>query len=180
MIMMISKNELRTRLKQSRASLSSKECEASSATIVSRLKKAIDWLSVTEVHCYEPISHLKEVDISSFILTLQSEQSNLKIYTSRKINDVWQIVSWNGNSPAPERKFDAIIVPMLGFDTNLHRIGYGGGYYDRFLATQLQAKKLGVCFEAGKIDQIPTEPYDVPLDLIITEKTWTSKKVYNN
>ncbi len=69
----------------------------------------------------------------------------------------------------PEQ-FDVIIVPMLGFDPKtMHRIGYGGGFYDKFLATQPHAKKIGVCFDLGKVDHIETEAHDVPLDLIITE-----------
>ena len=59
---------------------------------------------------------------------------------------------------------------MLGFNSKaLHRIGYGGGYYDKFLATQPQAQKIGVCFEQGKLAQIPAELHDIPLDVIITE-----------
>ena len=60
---------------------------------------------------------------------------------------------------------------MLGFDPKtLHRIGYGGGYYDQFLATQPQAQKIGVCFDHGKTENIPTEPHDIPLDVIVTEE----------
>jgi 5-formyltetrahydrofolate cyclo-ligase len=58
---------------------------------------------------------------------------------------------------------------MLGFDASLHRIGYGGGYYDRFLADQPKAKKIGVCYEVSKVGKIPAEPHDVPLDFIVSE-----------
>jgi 5,10-methenyltetrahydrofolate synthetase len=59
---------------------------------------------------------------------------------------------------------------MLGFDPKtLHRIGYGGGYYDKFLAGQPEAKKVGVCYEAGKTGQIPMESHDIALDMVVTE-----------
>jgi len=64
---------------------------------------------------------------------------------------------------------------MLGFDKTLNRIGYGGGYYDKFLANQPDAQKIGVCFEQGKVEHIPAEPHDIPLDIIITEE-----KVYSS
>jgi 5-formyltetrahydrofolate cyclo-ligase len=64
---------------------------------------------------------------------------------------------------------------MLAFDTSLQRIGYGGGYYDRFLATQPQARKVGVCFELGKVQYVRSEPHDIPLDSIVTER-----RVYPN
>ncbi|HEY5441911.1 MAG TPA: 5-formyltetrahydrofolate cyclo-ligase, partial [Candidatus Saccharimonadales bacterium] len=72
---------------------------------------------------------------------------------------------------APPDKFDVILVPMLGFDpATLHRIGYGGGYYDKFLAGQPQAKKIGVCFEQAKVKNFTPESYDVPLNVIVTEQ----------
>lgn len=70
----------------------------------------------------------------------------------------------------PPAEFDLILVPMLGFDDQLQRIGYGGGYYDKFLATQPHASKIGVCFELGRLDQpIPAEPHDIPLERVVTE-----------
>jgi 5,10-methenyltetrahydrofolate synthetase len=68
-------------------------------------------------------------------------------------------------------------VPLLGFDTKtLHRIGYGGGYYDRFLATQSQSLKIGICFEQGKLAELPADRHDIPLDTVITE-TAVYKKI---
>lgn len=62
-----------------------------------------------------------------------------------------------------------IIVPMLGFDGALHRLGYGGGYYDRLLARQATARKIGLCYDLGRLEQLPVEPHDQPLDAVITE-----------
>jgi 5-formyltetrahydrofolate cyclo-ligase len=70
----------------------------------------------------------------------------------------------------PVPAFDVIIVPMLGFDASLQRIGWGGGYYDKFLAAQPQAIKIGVCYSIGEVEHIPAEPHDVPLDMIVTER----------
>jgi 5-formyltetrahydrofolate cyclo-ligase len=159
--MITSKSELRTKLKHARATLTPKERQTASAAIANRLKQATDWSNVTTLHCFEPIARLNEVDISSFITTLRAEHPNIKIHTPQKANNTWQI---------PDLKFDVIIVPTLGFDPKtLHRIGYGGGYYDKFLATQPQAQKIGVCFGQGKLDQIPNEPHDIALNVIITE-----------
>jgi 5-formyltetrahydrofolate cyclo-ligase len=160
--MITSKSELRTKLKQARVALTPKEHQTASAAIAGRLKQAIDWSNVTTLHCYEPLPSLNEVDISGFISTLRADYPNLKIYTPKQVNNTWQI---------PNLKFDVIIVPMLGFDPKtLHRTGYGGGYYDKFLATQPQAKKIGVCFEQGKLVQLPVEPHDIPVDIIITDQ----------
>lgn len=66
-----------------------------------------------------------------------------------------------------------LLVPGLIFDKNKNRIGYGGGYYDRYLATIKGALKIiGVGYDFQLIDCIPSDPYDVPLDAIVTDKQW--------
>ncbi len=73
-----------------------------------------------------------------------------------------------------KNQFDLIIVPLLAFDNNLNRLGYGKGYYDKFLATQ-NGIKVGLAYESSlRADGLPTESHDVPLTHIITEE-----RVYN-
>ena len=68
------------------------------------------------------------------------------------------------------KELEYIIVPLVGFDAKKNRLGHGWGYYDRFLK-QTDALKIGVAFEIQKVDEVITDKDDVPLDLIITEKT---------
>lgn len=69
----------------------------------------------------------------------------------------------------PESAVDLIIVPGVAFDRQLNRMGRGKGYYDRLLST-LQAPKIGICFNFQLQNNIPVEPFDKKMDLIITEK----------
>ncbi len=68
---------------------------------------------------------------------------------------------------APPRDFSVTIVPMLAFDKSLRRLGYGGGYYDRFL-TASKSVKIGLAFDEQEMNGIDFEEHDVPLDVIIT------------
>ncbi len=69
------------------------------------------------------------------------------------------------------KNLDLAIVPGIVFDKNGHRIGYGHGYYDRFLKTLKEsAKKIGIAFELQLVDKIPKEGHDIPVDIIVTEK----------
>lgn len=63
---------------------------------------------------------------------------------------------------------DVLIVPIVAFDKGKNRIGYGKGYYDRYLQT-FEGIKIGMAFEAQLTDYIPVEKFDVPLDYIVTE-----------
>lgn len=71
---------------------------------------------------------------------------------------------------APRARPSLMLVPLLGFDKSGTRLGYGGGYYDRTLAT-LKARPMliGLAFAAQELDHIPRESHDVPLDAVITE-----------
>lgn len=66
-----------------------------------------------------------------------------------------------------------LIVPLVAFDRRGYRLGYGGGFYDRTLA-RLRARgpvtAIGFAFSAQEIDEVPIEPTDEPLDLIVTER----------
>lgn len=63
-----------------------------------------------------------------------------------------------------------VITPLLAFDKMLRRLGYGGGYYDRFFASHKNINKIGLAYELQKIERVPTDARDVPLDLIFTQK----------
>jgi 5-formyltetrahydrofolate cyclo-ligase len=84
------------------------------------------------------------------------------------------------NIPEPDPKkslrlepgeIDAAVIPGSVFDIHGGRLGYGGGYYDRFLLNDApQAKRIGLAFELQVVDKVPLEPHDQPLDILITEE----------
>lgn len=73
-------------------------------------------------------------------------------------------------SDASNVMFDAIIVPGAAFDIKGNRIGYGKGYYDKFIdALEYNVVKIGLCYDFQLLDNIPTEEHDAKMDIIITE-----------
>ena len=66
---------------------------------------------------------------------------------------------------------DLVICPMVAFDSDKGRMGYGGGYYDRYIPRCKNAACIGIAFEGQKMDAVPTDPHDRKMDMIITEKT---------
>lgn len=65
-----------------------------------------------------------------------------------------------------------LIVPLVGFDRRGNRLGYGGGYYDRTLQSLRESGSvtaIGLAFAAQELPEIPADPFDQPLDLIVTE-----------
>jgi 5-formyltetrahydrofolate cyclo-ligase len=71
--------------------------------------------------------------------------------------------------PVPAGEIDAVIVPAVAFDRRGYRIGYGGGYYDRFLPQAPQAVRIGIAFACQVVDRLPVDVHDIPMDGIVTD-----------
>jgi 5,10-methenyltetrahydrofolate synthetase len=77
----------------------------------------------------------------------------------------------------PVRTLDVIFVPLVAFDTSGARLGSGAGYYDRCLAhlnrerRWRKPKLIGLAYELQRVDRIASQPWDVPLDAVLTERT---------
>ena len=68
---------------------------------------------------------------------------------------------------------DILLVPLVAFDKNLNRVGYGGGFYDRYIKKIKKIKKvitIGLAYSFQKVKKISVNKYDIKLDFIITEK----------
>ncbi len=88
--------------------------------------------------------------------------------------DTMEAAAWGIAEPTaekPEVDPDVVLVPLLAFDERGHRLGYGGGFYDRTLA-RLRAKKpvvaVGIAYDEQKVDAVPVESYDQRLDWVLT------------
>ena len=75
------------------------------------------------------------------------------------------------NGPVISGCIEVAIIPGVGFDRRGHRLGYGAGYYDRFLALEApQALRIGLAYSCQVLAELPAEPHDVPMDMLITEE----------
>lgn len=65
---------------------------------------------------------------------------------------------------------DVVLIPLVGFDEQNFRLGYGGGYYDRTLAAlSPRPITIGLGFEMGRLSTIRPQPHDIPMNYIVTE-----------
>jgi 5-formyltetrahydrofolate cyclo-ligase len=64
---------------------------------------------------------------------------------------------------------DIILLPLVAWDTQGHRLGMGGGYYDRSLAGVQNVIKVGLALELQKVEALVTEPWDIRMDFVATE-----------
>ncbi len=71
--------------------------------------------------------------------------------------------------PVDPKDISTIILPMLGFDRTGGRIGYGAGYYDRFLSKNPGLRKIGIAYGCQEVETIPVDENDIRMDIIVTE-----------
>lgn len=166
-----------------RQKLDKNQAEKANEKIMNRIFALSDWSYIKNVHIYLPIQTNKEVDTWPLIKYIWGNYPNIKFYAP-KANEYAQLkpstklkVGSFGNME-PDGKtaivgyFDLIIVPVLGFDKDKFRLGYGGGYYDRFLSKQAYGQSVGLAYSFCEIKpSLPRQPHDVPLDIVITDKS---------
>lgn len=105
------------------------------------------------------------------------DEKHMEFYEVKKISDIKK----NGiGIPEPEVEYppsdykpDIMLIPGCAFDRGFNRLGYGRGYFDRYLRENGYEKfvwKIALGFACQVVEQVPTEEWDVPVDMIITEK----------
>lgn len=179
------KETLRQKLLEQRAAISEPEFYGASADIIEELKEQREYQNAETVHCYVSMNGRREVATRELIKEMIArgvhvivpvtnfENGTLTHIRLTSFSDLqknkWGVLEPKvGREVSPEI-LDLVIVPMVGGDENCNRIGYGKGFYDRFLK-QVNCAKIGLSFEITITDKVPTEEFDIPLDKIITEK----------
>lgn len=71
------------------------------------------------------------------------------------------------DEPVAEDKTALVLMPGLAFDPQGHRIGYGGGFYDKFLSREPEHPTLALCYEFQMVEKLETEQFDIPVDEVI-------------
>lgn len=153
---MLSKPALRQDYIKRRQAIDSKLRQIKDTTVFRQAVGGIDWKGVARLHIYGSRSQLGEVDTSAIIKHLSELYPDLTI----------DIVGYKADAPQPASNYDVIIVPVLAYDNLGNRLGMGQGWYDRFLASQPQALKVGLAYTESFIDRLPVESHDQALDII--------------
>lgn len=71
------------------------------------------------------------------------------------------------DGPVAEDPTALVLMPGMAFDRQGHRIGYGGGFYDKFLAAEPEHPTIALCYDFQMVEYLPTEEFDVPVDCVL-------------
>lgn len=175
------KIELRKQMINKRLDLSREDYATKSNLIISKLKQHPDFINAKTIGVY--VSFKNEVDTISLIKEIVNEKNICVPKTDGHLMNFYLINSLDelkkGNfgilEPLNQGKIinkeniDLLIVPIVAFDSNHNRLGYGGGYYDRYLKNYF-GKVIGLAFSFQQIETLPVESFDIPIKTIIDEK----------
>ena len=119
---------------------------------------------------------LKKLEKKKYLISLPKISNNHKMnfyYWSFK--DPLAVNSYGIPEPISKKKIipEVLLIPLVAYDSQLNRLGYGGGFYDRYISIAQHNKKvikIGLAFSYQKINKLPVNKNDQKLDYIITEK----------
>ena len=171
------KKELRTLIKTLKKQHTKEQLLEQSEQILAKLERHPDFIKAEKVMLYSALPD--EVQTQAFL-----EKWHLKktIILPTVVGDdiipvefgkdtAFAVGDFNILEPQNEPytgDFDLIVVPGVAFDRKGNRIGRGRGYYDRFLSKHLNVKRIGICFDFQLVDEVPTEPFDILMDEVVS------------
>jgi len=181
----LDKSDLRLQYKRRRSQLSTAELEKKSWDIFLNVKAFLDqYPRFKHIHLFFPI--VKHFEVNTFPIREHLEKQNAILYTSRVLDgplemevlrlnpstefmlDTWGIPVPVHYQKTTADQIELVFVPLLVFDMSGNRIGFGKGYYDRFLASlSPSVVKVGLSFFEPE-QSIPADKHDVLLDFCIT------------
>jgi 5-formyltetrahydrofolate cyclo-ligase len=177
----VNKSQIRNKIIKIRKKKFNKDLKINLGKFISFLK--IDKLNFKSIGGYYPSNY--EIDDLDILDLLEKKNFKVSLPIIKKENQM-NFYSWSRNDPLKINKFgipepvsskifypDILLVPLVAYDVSLNRLGYGGGYYDRYIEKIEKVKKvvkIGLAFSFQKISSIPINQYDKRLDFIITEK----------
>ena len=177
----MNKSKLRSKILRLRKYKFKKQFRINSKKIFQILKhNNIDVLSVGG---YYPCNY--EIDDLEILNNFRKKNITVSLPIITKNNQM-DFFEWSKNNPFKINQYgiiepisknkiypDLLLIPLLAYDFKLNRLGYGGGFYDRYIEKIEKIKKvtkIGLAFSFQKISSIPINQYDKRLDYIVTEK----------
>ncbi len=178
------KDELRRRLRQRRAAITPAQRNDAAHAAANHIANLPHWAGCRRLGLYlandnefdpAPIAALARARGSALYLPVIGADSSLTF--AHWAADV-DLHSNRYGIPEPDAgaarvglvDLDLVLVPLVGWDRSGGRLGMGGGYYDRTLAAATRPPLVGLAFAAQEVAAVPTEPWDIALDYVLTER----------
>lgn len=176
------KQEIREQLRKIRAGIGADEWHAATDAIAEKVIGSDYFREATDIFCYmdfdgeagteQIIDEAWRLGKDIWLPKVTDGEMDFYLVESEKelVRGTFGILEPSGEGIKAPGEDGLVIVPGIAFDRNHNRIGYGKGFYDRYLNAHPHLVKLGIAFDIQLVDRIPAEECDCRMDMVVTEK----------
>jgi len=175
---------MRLVLRARRAALSPSDQDAAAMAVIARLARIAVVREATLVAGYRAVRGEVNIDGAMALMAVD----NTVVTVPRVVGEYLEFLPWvmdgvnfegsfgipepADGEPRPLLNHDVVLAPLVAFDDRGHRLGQGGGFYDRALAARSGPKPvvIGIAHSFQQVEAVPTESWDIPLDAVVTEE----------
>lgn len=173
------KKELRRQIREKKRAMTEEEICRRSLDLGKQFRASPQYQAARTIYFYLPYNQ----EVRTVPMLLQALQDGKKVAVPKVYGDEMEflyIENLDGigegymgipepvaDSPVARDETALILMPGLAFDREGHRIGYGGGFYDKYLAREPQHPTVALCYEFQMLPHVETEEFDIPVDLVL-------------
>lgn len=179
----MNKSELRSQIRALKRAMTPEQIEKASMQLGEKFAACPQYINAKTVYGYMPYNQeVRTVPMLERALREGKQVAVPKVYGDTMkfilVTDLtqmeengWGIPEPVADGPVADDPQALVLMPGLAFTKNGDRMGYGGGFYDQFLAAEPHHPTVALCYDFQLLDDIPTEAYDIPVDLVLTGET---------
>ena len=175
----MNKKALRQKIREQKRAMTPAQIEEASRKLAEQFLATEAYRNAQTVYGYLPYNQeVRTVPILERALADGKRVAVPKVYDDEMrfiyLTDLTQVATGYagipepiGDGPVADDPTALVLMPGLAFDREGHRIGYGGGFYDKFLNAEPGHPTIALCYAFQMVEELPTEEFDVPVDLVL-------------
>jgi 5-formyltetrahydrofolate cyclo-ligase len=173
------KKELRARIRERKRAMTEAEIDGKSAILGLKFRASALYAQAETIYGYLPYNQ----EVRTVPMLQQALRDGKRVAVPKCYGDEMRFIYMedlslveNGyanipepiaDDPVAEDKTALVLMPGMAFTKNGDRMGYGGGFYDKFLAAEPDHPTLALCYDFQMVESLPTEEYDIPVDCVL-------------
>ena len=173
------KKALRAEIRAKKRAMTAQEIEEKSAALAKAFYETAEYKNAKTIYGYLPYNQeVRTTQMLAHALADGKQVAVPKVYGDEMkfilLSDLGQVAKGYAGIPEPIADGPVaadptvlVLMPGLAFDPEGHRLGYGGGFYDKFLAAEPDHPTLALCYDFQMLPHLDTESYDIPVDRVL-------------
>lgn len=173
------KKELRRMIREKKRAMTAAQIETASARLAELFYETDYYKNASVIYGYLPYNQ----EVRTTAILAQALRDGKRVAVPKVYGDTMRFIylddlskvetGYSGipepveDGPVAENENALVLMPGLAFDKNGNRMGYGGGFYDKFLAEEPNHPTVALCYGFQMVDTIPSEEYDIPVDYVL-------------